>query len=370
MEYIIIILLCLVIAVLIWVVVSFRSRISGMYNEIQATSENRFKALAADSLRENAEYVENIGSRKIDSLLGPLKMRLEDFNLAMERSRTDAAASRRSLSDHISRLESLNSRLGEDTRRLADALKGNNRFQGKWGETVLEKILETAGLVKGINFIPQASRDLSGNTIVSEEGRIQRPDMLVLLPDDRNIIIDAKTSLSAYIAYNNTSNDEEQKEAAIRHLNSIKRHVDTLAAKEYQKNINGAMGHVLMFIPNDAALILAISEDPALPEYAMRKNIAIVSPLHLMSVIQLVSEIWKKEYQDRNASEIAKAGGLVYDAAIAFISEMGNIERGLKTANAAFESALSKLDGSPRSLSARAGRLRDLGIKTNKTPSR
>lgn len=341
-----------------------------MHSEIQSSTESRFKTLATESLRENAEYVENIGSRKIDSLLGPLKMRLEDFNLAMERSRTDAAASRRSLADHLSRLELLNSRLGEDTRRLADALKGNNRFQGKWGETMLEKILESGGLVKGVNFIPQASRDISGQSIVSDDGRLQRPDMLILLPDNRNIIIDAKTSLSAYLDYNEALSEEEKREAAHRHLSSVKRHVDILASKEYQKSISGALGHVLMFVPNDAALILAISEDPTLPEYAMRRNVAIVSPLHLMSVIQLVSEIWKKEYQDRNAAEIAKAGGLVYDAAMAFISEMGNIERGLKTANAAFESAISKLDGSPRSLSARAARLRDLGIKTGKASTK
>lgn len=367
MEYFIIFLLCVVIGVLIWVVISFRSRISEMQSDIKTSSEERFRSLAAESLRDNAEYIENIGARKIDSLLGPMKMRLEDFNEALERSHIDAVASRRSLSDHISRLESLNSRLGEDTRRLADALKGNNRFQGKWGETILEKILENGGLVKGINFIPQATRDHDGTAFKSEEGSSQRPDMLILLPDDRNIIIDSKTSLSAYLEYNNAASREEAEEAAARHLISVKRHIDSLSSKEYQKNVKGSMGHVLMFIPNDAALILALSADPLLPEYAMRKNVALVSPVQLMSMVQLISEIWKKEYQDRNAMEIAKAGELVYDAAVSFISEMGNIERGLNTARAAFESAVSKLDGSPRSLAARAGRLRDLGIKTNKT---
>lgn len=358
-----------VMGVLLFVIVLLQRKMSDMRRESEERfreSEERFRALAAESLRENADYMEKRGRSSIDSLVAPLKMRIEDFNRLMSQSHTDASASRRSLADQIERLERLNSRIGEDARSLAEALKGNTRFQGRWGETVLESLLENAGLVKDINYKAQFARDVSGRALTDEEGTRLRPDMLLLLPDSRNIIIDSKTSLSAYLEYCSSQTREEADRAAKNHVTSVKRHIDSLSAKEYQKNVDSALGHVLMFIPNDAALILAINTEPSLPEYAMKKNVALVGPLHLMSMVQLVGEIWRKENQDRNAAAIARAGGLVYDAAAAFLAEMKNIGRGLDMARNALASAEAKLASGPRSLATRAERLRDLGVKTSK----
>ena len=318
----------------------FRSRMAAMGKE----SEQSFRIMAAESLERNARTLQQNNAEQLVSILSPLRMRIEDFNREMEKSYT------------------------EEARNLSSALRGNNRVQGQWGETVLESLLERAGLKKGINFDTQVTRDSEGNSLRDDDGRFLRPDMVIFLPDNRNIIVDSKTSLSGYLDFCEAVSDIEAKDAMKRHLLSIRRHIDELAAKKYHKTIENSAELVLMFIPNDGAMISAIDNDDAIVSYALDRKIALVSPSQIMSVIMLVAQIWRKEAQDRNATEIARLGGLLYDSAKDFLSDLQSIEKNLAAAHRSYESALSRLTSGSRSFLARAERLRDLGAKTSRRP--
>lgn len=342
----------------------FRNRMDRMARE----SEQNFKLMAAESLDRNARTLQQNNADQLTTILTPLKMRIEDFNREMAKSYTDAAASRRSLSDQIERLTRLNLSIGEEARNLSSALRGNNRVQGQWGETVLESLLERAGLKKGINFDTQVTRDTSGISLRDEDGRHLRPDLIIFLPDNRNIIIDAKTSLSGYLDFCEAVSDQEAKEAMKRHITSVKKHIDELAARNYPKSIENAAEQVLMFIPNDGAFIAAVDTDNSIVNYALDRKIVLVSPSQIMGLVMLVSQIWRKEAQDRNAAEIARLGGLLYDSAKDFLTDLQNIEKNLNAAHRSYESAISRLTSGSRSFLSRAERLRDLGAKTSRHP--
>lgn len=370
------VILVLLVALIIVISVSMAIAIRILYNksrqlelaaeESQRMAELKFQAIAAESLRNNADYIEKAGTREIDRILAPLRLRLDDFVKSVEHSQIDAEASRRAFSEQVGKLTSASIALGEDTRNLASALRGNNRMQGQWGESVLESLLEDAGLVRDINFKAQASKSADGERITSDEGSTLRPDMIVYLPDGRNIIIDSKATLSAYLDYCTAGDKEKQSAAAKRHVANVKQNIDRLSSKEYQKSVNDSLGHVLMFIPNDAALILASATDPGILSYAMKRNIALVGPTHLISVIMLVDEIWRKERQDRNAEEIARLGGLLYDSVASFVADMKSVERSIVSAHNTWKAAYSKLTESNRSITARAERLRDMGAKVSR----
>lgn len=340
----------------------FRSQLSHLNKE----SEKNFKIIASESLERNARSIQQDNADQMQSLLTPLKMRIEDFNREMTRSNTNSEASRRSLSDQIERLTRLNLSIGEEARNLASALRGNNRVQGLWGETVLQTLLERAGLKKGINFDTQVTRDISGNTMRDDDGRAIRPDMVIYLPEARNIIVDAKTSLSAYLDFCEAASEKDSADALKRHIASIRKHIDELANRNYSKTIENSAEQVLMFIPNDGALITAVDHDNSIITYALDRKIALVSPSQIMGLVMIISQIWRKEAQDKNAFEIARLGGLLYDSAKDFLSDMESINKNLTAAQRCYESALARLTNGSRSFIARAERLRDLGAKTSR----
>lgn len=347
-------------------------RINQMVEDVKRTTEvaeDRFKVLASESLHQNASQLRQSTSDELQKILSPIKLRLEDFNSMMQKTYTDASASRQSLSDQIERLTRLNLTIGEDARNLATALKGNNRVQGKWGETVLESLLENAGLLRDVNFETQVTQSSSGKALRNDEGQMIRPDMIIHLPHERDVIVDAKASLSAYLEFCEAKDETSRQNALKRHVLSIKKHIEELAQRNYAKAIDTAMEQVLMFIPNDGALIIAIDAEPQLLEAAMSKKISLVSPSQMMNVLMMVNQMWRKDNQDRNAFEIAKLGGLLYDSIESFTKEMQNIETSLAKASKSYEAAYSKLVGGQRSVIARAERLKILGAKTAKSIS-
>lgn len=349
---------------------SFEAQIRGQQEAIDRQlqiAQQQYRILANESLEKNVRSLQETNTTQLNSLLSPLRMRIEDFNRSIAQNHTDATASRRSLADQIRNLTELNLSIGNEARNLAGALRGNTRVQGRWGETLLETLLEKAGLKKGVNFDTQVTRDASGQTLRDEQGRAMRPDMVVLLPDERCIIIDSKTSLSAYLDYCEAETPEVRQEALKRHTQSVRKHVDELSAKGYLSGYKGAVEQILMFIPNDAAMIAALEGDGSLIEYAADRKISIVSPTQLMSVLMLVAQIWRKENQDRNAAEIAKLGGLLYDSVESFLKDFQGIETSLKKATDSYHSAMGKLTTGPRSLVSRAERMKQMGAKTSKT---
>ncbi len=359
------ILLILCLTMLVAMVLTCYILISRIKRLNEATRQE-FRIMSAESIARSAEALKSANNEQLSSILDPLRMRIEDFNRQIRESHIDAAASRHSLSDQIERLSRLNLTISNEARNLASALKGNNRIQGRWGETVLETILEKAGLKKGINYDTQISHTSAGTGLRDDTGNLRRPDMIVYLPNNRQIVIDAKTSLSAYLEYCEAPDGDISEDSAKRHVASVKKHIDELAAKNYPKLFSNSLEQVLMFIPNDAALIFALDKDRTLAEYAFSKNITLVSPTQILGIIMLVSQMWKREQQDRNAAEIARLGGLLYDTVAGFVSDMQNIEKGLNVARNAYDSAFSKLTGSQRSIRSRAEKLKDLGAKTTR----
>lgn len=355
--------LCVALAVaLAAMLVYFNSQIKKM-NEM---AERNFRLMSAESLEKNTKSLSEANADQLAAILSPLRIRLEDFRKAMEKSHTDAVAGRRSLSDQIERLSKLNLSIGEEARNLSTALRGNNRIQGQWGEMVLQSLLEQAGMKKGINFETQVTRENGGMSIRNEDGRLQRPDLVIYLPEKRNIIVDSKTSLSAYLDFCESISDEEAEEALKRHVLSVRKHIGELSARDYSASISGAAEHVIMFIPNDAAFIAALDNDRDLPGYAMTHGVTLASPSTMTGIIGLVAQIWRKESQDRNAAEIARLGGLLYDTVAGFVNDLQNVERNLGLAQKAYSAAFVKLTSGPRSVLSRAERLRDMGAKTTR----
>lgn len=334
--------------------------------QMNATAQQQFKIIAAESLEKNAASQRTANADQLSALLSPLRMRLEDLNKNLQDNSSSSEASRKSLSDQIERLTRLNLSIGEEARNLTSALRGNNRVQGQWGESLLVTILERAGMTEGKHFQIQVTRDDSGTALRDEEGKHIRPDLLLKLPANRFIVIDSKASLSAYLDYCDAPDDEERTLSARRHVISVKKHIDELATKKYSRSIPGAVEQVLMFIPNDGALLAALNADASVLEYALSRKITIVSPTSLMSVIQIVDELWRRDDQDRNAKEIARIGGLLYDSVAAFLKDFQQIDRSISAAKNAYESALSRLNQGPRSVVARAERLSRLGVPTSR----
>ncbi len=352
----------LLIAAMVAMLFFFKSQLK----KINDISEKNFKLMAAESLENNSHNIQRENEQQLSQLLSPLRMRIEDFNREMQQNHIDAATSRHTLSDQIERLTKLNMSIGEEARNLSTALHGNNRVQGQWGEMVLETLLEQAGLKKGINFETQVTKNSEGIALRDDDGKALRPDMIIYLPGDRKIIVDSKTSLAAYLDFCNAVSDDIAHEAVKRHITSIKRHIDELDARKYPKSVANSMEHVLMFIPNDGALLAAIDADKSLTEYAISRKIALVSPSQIMSVVMLVAQIWRKDAQDRNAEEIARLGGLLYDTARDFISDLQGIEKNLDNARRSFDNAMSRLTNGSRSFMSRADRLKELGAKISR----
>lgn len=331
------------------------------------TATMEFRSAAAETMRSQLETLRDSNTAQIDAVLRPLRDQLGEFRRAVDDSFVRDNASRQSLSDQIERLMTLNVSIGEEARNLTSALKGNSKVQGDWGEMVLESLLESAGLKRDVNFKVQPAADVSGKALRdSDTGRALRPDVMIMLPEDRVLVIDSKVSLTAFTEYHQADDDARRRKAAARHLESVKHHVDELAAKKYQMLFPNAADQVLMFVPNDNAWSLAFSLDDSLWKYAFDKKVTIVSPAHLFSVMLLVNQMWRQENQNRNALEIARLGGLLYDRFVTFTTDFSAIQTALQRASRAYDDCYRDLTAGSQSLVARSERLRDLGARTSR----
>ncbi len=344
MTYILIGLIIVLTGALLVLITLLLRRDSGRRaEEMQRESTAHFKAIAADLLRTQAQELREANSRQMDAILRPLSQNLNDFRRTVNDCYVQENASRKSLSDQVERLMRLNESIGTEARNLSSALKGNSKVQGDWGEMVLTTLLEQAGLHEGIHFLTQATRDDLGHTLRDREGHLQRPDVIVNLPEGRKIIIDSKTSLTAYADLCATQ-DEATRTARTRdHLRSMRSHIDELAAKRYDKTVAGSADYVMMFVPNEGAYIAAQQAEPELWQYAFRKGVAIVSPTHLFSVMQIISQLWVQDKQNRHTLEIARKGGALYDKVMLFMQSFEEVGNALDKARDSYDTALSRL---------------------------
>lgn len=327
-------------------------------DERQATGE-RFKALASDVLQATSGRLDQQSRMSLEAVLAPLRTSLETFTKDFKDCYSAEQTDRLSLREGIQGLMELNRRVGDETRNLAQALKGNNQWQGRWGEMVLQNILEHSGLEQGRWFVTQ-------ETTTDGDDRL-RPDAIVNCPHDRKIIIDSKVSLTYYLQAGNADSAEKRDEFAKAHLRSIESHVKCLREKSYQDRIGlRKADFVVMFVPHEGAYISAMNADPDLWQRAFDSRVVIASPTHLVTLIKLVEQMWQTDDQNVNAMRIAEEAGKVIDKLAGFMGDLAKIEDSLDKAHEAYRGAINKLSTGRGNILGRAELIRSLGAKAVK----
>lgn len=331
-------------------------------------SEMRFQNIANEILANNSRVFKEQNETRLSEILTPLKENIEQFKKTINDSYSNEARERFSLQERIKELIELNQSISKEAKDLTTALKGNSKVQGDWGEMILENILEKSGLEKGREYTVQQTTDENGNTLRNENGTALRPDVVINYPGDRYVVIDSKVSLSAYVNYINSETQEEQETYAKQHLTSVRNHIAELRNKKYQDYVGGGKtDFVMMFIPNEAAYITAMQLDSNLWQDAYDVRVLLVSPTQLISALRLVAQLWSHDRQTRNAIEIAKVGGNMYDKFVGFVDDMYKIEKSIKQANDTYNSAMNKLHEGRGNLVSYAEKMRTLGAKASKS---
>ena len=328
---------------------------------IQEKFYNEFKNLANQIFEEKSKKFTSQNKESLELLLKPLGQKITEFEKKVERSNQASLEWNVKLREQISGLKEMNLLITKEAENLTKALKGDSKIMGTWGEVILESILEKSGLQKGREYFIQESYNTS-------EGKRLQPDVVVKLPDDKNIIVDSKLSLVGYEKYVNESENKENRESYLRsHIQSIRNHLKSLDTKSYQKlyQIEG-LDFVLMFIPIEPAFSLAIQHEPSLFNEAYDKNIVIVSPATLIATLRTIASIWKNEYQNRNALEIARQGGDLYDKFVTFMEDLKLVGKHIEITRKVYVDAMKKLVEGKGNLVSRAERIKELGAKTSK----
>jgi DNA recombination protein RmuC len=324
--------------------------------EIHDRLNLQFRNLANEILEEKSRKFTDQNKLQIAEILNPLKEKLTDFEKKVEQSHKESIDRNASLKEQILSLKELNQRITRDAENLTNALKGQTKSQGTWGEFILEKILEKSGLTRDREYFTQESH-------TTEEGRRLQPDIIVRLPEDKNIIIDSKVSLVAYERYVNEEDELKKAEFLRDHLASIRNHIKSLSEKNYQALGVSGLDFVLLFMPVEPAFSLAIQQDDRLFLDAYERNIVMVSPSTLIATLRTIASIWRQEYQNRNTLEIAKQGGDLYDKFVNFIRDLENLGERLNSTQKSYDEAMKKLSTGTGNLVSRAERLRKLGAK-------
>ena len=331
--------------------------------EQQKQLQTQFENMANEIFEKKSEKFTEQNQKNIDQILKPLGEKIKSFEQSVEDKYLKDQKNKAGLSEQIKLLQETNQQISQDANNLAKALKGDSKVQGDWGEFQLEVLLEKSGLYKGVHFRTQ-------NSLKDEEGNDKRPDCIIDLPDDKNLIIDSKVSLSAYEQYVN-SEDELKKQVLLKqHLESIKKHIKDLAGKDYPNlySIN-TPDYVLMFVPIEPALTLALQEDGEIFNLALNKNIILVSTSTLMATMRTVSFIWQQENQKKNVLEIARQSGALYEKFIGFTNDLEGVGKAIDNAHKKYEAAQSKLISGRGNLVNSVEKIKKLGAKTNKSIS-
>lgn len=333
---------------------------------MRAELNKDFQVLANQILEEKTQRFTNSNRENMEAILKPLNERLVEFKNKVEETYDKESKQRFSLEERIRELVALNNQISEDANNLTKALKGSNKIQGNWGEMILESILEKSGLKRGEEYYTQETlRDEYGNVLKNNEGSRMQPDVVVEYPGGRKIIIDSKVSLSAYVKYVEADSDDERVKAEKEHLVSVRQHIDELSKKAYQDYIE-SLDFVMMFVPNEPAYILAMQLDSTLWDYAYRKRILLINPTNLIASLKVVADLWKREYQSRNALEIAKRGAALYDKFAGFVETLQDVGKNIERTQKSYDKAFSQLKDGNGNLIRQAEMLKELGVKAQK----
>lgn len=331
-----------------------------LLDEAKVNLKNEFQNLAQKIFEEKSEKFTEVNKHKLEQLIHPFREQIKDFSKKVDDSYDKDSKERLTLKQEILQLQQLNSQMSQDAINLTKALKGDVKTQGNWGELILERILEESGLRKGIEFDREKS-------FTNDNGRSLRPDVIVHLPDNKEIIVDSKVSLVAYERYCSASSDEERVTALAEHLSSVKSHIKGLSAKNYDgiKEIN-CLEYVLLFMPVEGAFRLALEADKNLILEASKQNIMLICPSTLLISLRTIYSLWKYQYQNINARKIADRAAVLYEKFAGFVEDVENIGKSLGRSQELWQKARHKLSHGPGNLVRQCEILTELGVKPKK----
>jgi DNA recombination protein RmuC len=347
------------------------SQLEGQNETLKSTVENQkadeeklrkmLTDISNESVLRQGRMLSDQQQVKLNDVLNPLKEKLLAFETQVNEGQKNSLHQNTVLLEQIKNLTSLNQTVTQKTEDLTNALKGSNKSQGNWGEMILERVLESSGLKKGMEYETQfVTKNQINETI--------KPDAVIFLPDNKNLIIDSKVSLTAYERYTSAEEGTIEKEQALKeHIESLKSHIKLLSAKDYHTGLDlNSPDFTLLFIPIESGFVATISQDTTLFNYAWERKIVLVSPSTLLATLRTIASVWKTEYQTRNALEIARQAGDLYDKFVSFTQDMEDVGKHMKRAEDAHAGALNKLSTGKGNLVSRAEKLHKLGIKSTK----
>lgn len=328
--------------------------------EVKKQTKAEFENLANEILKAKTRDFNEQTEKSLDSLLKPLKEKIQVFEKKVDDTYNTEAKERHALKSEIERLIGLNDRMTQETQSLTQALRGDSKVQGDWGELVLEKILEASGLTEGREYSQQKSLE-------NDSGERMRPDIVINLPEGKHVIVDSKVSLKSYDLYRRADQEQVRSQALAGHLKSMEKHIDELSEKHYAK-LKGVNSPelVFLFVPIEPAYLLAMQTDPELSTQSWKKGIAIVTATTLLTSLKTVASIWRLENQNKNALEIANEGAKLYDKFVGFLEDFEKIGKTLDSGKNQFESAMGKLKEGPGNVFRKMELLRELGAAPNK----
>ncbi len=328
--------------------------------KLQEKFSKDFEILASKILEEKSSKFTEQNKENLKSILSPLQEKIQNFEKKVEETHKESIDYHAALRQQIVGLKDLNLQMSKETLNLTKALKGDSKTQGNWGELVLERVLEKSGLEKNSEYFVQQS-------FVNDEGKRVMPDVVIHLPDDKKMIIDSKVSLTAYEQYVNSDNDTEKSHFIKEHVNSLKRHIEQLSDKKYEDIYKiDSPDFVLLFIPIEPAFAVALNFDNQLYNKAFERNIVIVTPTTLLATLRTIDSMWNNEKQQRNAIEIARQAGALYDKFDGFITDLTNVGKKMDDAKNEYRNAMNKLFEGKGNLIVSVEKLRKMGAKSKK----
>lgn len=326
-----------------------------------------FENIANKILDTKTQKFTDLNKENLKSILEPLGKNIDEFKKQVDEVYKTESKERFSLGNEVKRLSDLNQLLGEEAKNLTRALKGESKTQGRWGEVILENILDKSGLRKGEEYFMEYQLfDAEGKPLrIQAEGKKMRPDALVMYPDNRHIIIDAKVSLNAFVRFIESDDEDQQKIEIAAHVSAIKGHINELSKRAYD-DYDKTLDFVMMFIPNEPAYITAMQGEPDLWNYAYERRILLISPTNLIASLKLMVDLWKREYQNQNAHAIAERGAKMYDKFVGFIENLEDVGVHLGKAQGKYSEAFKQLNSGNDNLVSQATKLKALGLKNKK----
>ncbi|PAJ75384.1 hypothetical protein CJF42_05280 [Pseudoalteromonas sp. NBT06-2] len=328
-------------------------------SELRLTQQ--FENIANKIFSEKTAHFTQQNKTGLDGLLTPLKEQLSNFSKQVNDVYTTEAKERHALKSEIVGLKELNLQMGLEASALTKALKGDNKKQGTWGEVVLERVLQSSGLREGHEYETQLH-------LKNQDGKAYKPDVIIHLPQGKDVVVDSKMVLVAYERFHNAETEVEQNTTLKAHINAIKKHINELSAKDYQL-LHGikSLDYVLMFIPVEPAFNAALEYEPTLVQFALEKNIMLVSPNNLIVALRTINNMWRMEYQNRNAQDIAEKAGTIYDKLVGFVDDMKKVGLNLERAELSYGDAMKKLSEGRGNLVKKAEEMKSLNIKVKKS---